>query len=300
MSPSPSAPAAADADKSALGIGLMLLALFLLATMDAIAKHLTESLAIPQILAIRFWIFFLFACAMARRDGFSRSIRSARPGLQALRAFILVCEMSLFIFAFSRMPLADVHAIAAISPLLVMALAAAFLGERIGPHRWAAVAMGFVGVTVIIRPGIGVFDPMALLPLAAAAGWAVYQALLRAVARHDGPVTTTFFTATVGLVCFSLIAPFVWQAPDPMAWFWLLVIGALGSAGHFLLPAAYRLAPASTLQPFGYAMPVWAAVMGWAVFSHVPDRWTVIGGGIVIASGLYAFWRERRAKRPTR
>ncbi|MEQ9123548.1 MAG: EamA/RhaT family transporter, partial [Alphaproteobacteria bacterium] len=116
---------AGGGDKPAVGIALMVLALFLLASMDAIAKHLTESLAVPQILAIRFWIFFLFAMAMAGRSGFRRTLRSGRPRLQVLRALVLVLEMTAFIFAFSRMPLADVHAIAAVSPLLVMALAAA-------------------------------------------------------------------------------------------------------------------------------------------------------------------------------
>lgn len=284
-------------DKPALGIALMILALFLLASMDAIAKHLTESLAVPQILAIRFWIFFAFAMAMAGRSGFRRTLRSGRPRLQVLRALVLVVEMTAFIFAFSRMPLADVHAIAAVSPLLVMALAAAFLGERIGPRRWAAVGIGFTGVLIIIRPGAGVFDPLSLVPLAAAFGWAIYQALLRAVARTDSPETTTLVTAAVGLVCFTAVAPVVWAAPSADDWIWLMAVGALGSIGHFLLPAAYKLAPASTLQPFGYTMPVWAAVLGWLVFAHVPDVWTFAGGGVVIASGLYALWRERVAER---
>jgi len=286
----------ASADRPALGIACMVLALLLLATMDAIAKHLTETLAVPQILAVRFWIFFLFATALVRRSGVRRTFRSGRPWLQIVRALVLVLEMSAFIFAFSRMPLADVHAIAAVSPLIVMALAGTILGERIGPHRWAAVGVGFVGVLIIIRPGGGVFDPMSLVPLIAAAGWAIYQALLRFVARTDSPETTTLFTATVGLACFAIVAPFVWRNPDLETWLWLGAVGALGSIGHFLLPMAYQFAPAAILQPFGYAMPVWAAVLGWAAFSHIPDRWTLIGGAVVIASGLYAFWREQRAR----
>ena len=282
-----------SSDRPALGIGLMVLALFLLATMDAIAKHLTESLATPQILAIRFWIFFLFASVLAGRQGFGRTLRTPRLGLQLLRALILAIEMSAFIYAFSLMPLAEVHAIAAVSPLLVMALAAAFLGETIGPRRWAAVGVGFIGVLIIIRPGSGVFDPISLIPLAAAGGWAVYQIMLRIVARTDSAATTTWFTAAVGLVCFTSIAPFLWRDPTVEAWLLLGVIGVLGSIGHFLLPTAYSLAPASTLQPFAFTMPIWAAVLGWLVFDHIPDKWTLIGGGVVIASGLYALWRER-------
>lgn len=291
----PKAGAPAAGDNPALGIALMVLALFLLSSMDAIAKHLTETLAAPQILAIRFWIFLSFAAVLASRRGLRRTARSARPRLQALRALVLAAEMTAFIWAFSRMPLADVHAIAAVSPLMVMALAATFLGESIGPRRWAAVVVGFIGVLIIIRPGVGVFDPVSLVPLAAAAGWAVYQVLLRVVAAEDTPETTTLFTAAVGVVCFTAAAPFVWRDPSGAAWLWLVAIGVLGSIGHTLLPAAYRLAPAATLQPFGYTMPVWAALLGWIVFDHIPDRWTIAGGAVVVASGLYAIWRERVA-----
>lgn len=298
--PSPTRPSSpTQQNKPGLGILLVLLAMFLLATMDAIAKHLTGSLAIPQILGIRFVIFFTFALMIARPRGIRITARAERPWLQLLRAFILTLEMTCFIYAFSLMPLADVHAIASVSPLIVMAIAAIFLGERIGPRRWAAVGVGFIGVLIIIRPGASVFNPISLIPLAAAAGWAIYQALLSLVARTDTPQTTTLYTAGVGLVCFNLISPFVWRPPDVETWAWLVVIGILGSIGHFLLPMAYRLAPASTLQPFAYIMPLWAAVMGWLVFAHVPDQWTIIGGGVIVASGLYALYRERIAERRT-
>ena len=295
--PSPTADSSRPGDRPGLAILLVLLAMFLLATMDAIAKHLTESLAIPQILGIRFAIFFCFALMLAAPRGIRETARSERPKLQILRGFILITEMSCFIYAFSLMPLADVHAIAAVSPLMVMAIAAIFLGERIGPRRWIAVGVGFVGVLIIIRPGGSVFDPISLIPLGAAFGWAVYQAMLRMVAAGDSPQTTTLYTAGVGILGFNLISPFVWRPPDLETWIGLITIGILGSIGHFLLPVAYRLAPASTLQPFAYMMPLWAAVMGWLVFNHLPDQWTMIGGAVIIASGLYALYRERIAER---
>lgn len=289
--------AAARADRPALGIGLILLAFFLLASMDAIAKHLTETLAIPQILAIRFWVFLLFALAFARRAGLRASVRSARPGVQVVRCLVMVGQMTAFIFAVSRMPLADVHAVVAVAPLLVMALAALFLHEPIGPRRCVAVGVGFIGVLVIIRPGTGVFDPVSLIALAGACCWSVFQVLLRVVGARDSAETTTLYSAVVGAICFSAAAPFVWQAPDPAAWAWLLGVGALGAVGHFLLSAAFRYAPAATLQPFAYSMPVWAAILGWLAFAHVPDAWTMAGGCIVIGSGIYALYRERASPR---
>lgn len=283
------------ADRPALGIAMMLLAMFLLSAMDAISKHLTETLAVPQILAIRFWVFLLFATALASSKGLVRTARSATPGLQILRSLIMLGQMSAFIFAVSYLPLADVGAIFAVAPLLVMLLASVFLGEKIGPRRAAAVAFGFIGVLIIIRPGTGVFDPISLIVLGGASCWAVFQTLLRVVGRRDSVETTTLFSAVVGCAAFSMVAPFVWRAPESMTWIWLLVLGLFGSIGHYLLSTAFRHAPASTLQPFAYTMPVWAAVMGWLVFSDIPDRWTLIGGGIVIASGLYALRRERVA-----
>ena len=134
-------------DRPALGIALMIFALFVLASMDAVAKHLTESLAAPQILVVRFWIFLTFASLIASRRGLKNAVRSKKPKLQIIRTLVLVVEMTMFLVAFSFLPLAEVHAIAAVSPLIVMALAAIFLGERIGPRRWAAVGAGFIGVS---------------------------------------------------------------------------------------------------------------------------------------------------------
>ncbi len=281
-------------DRPALGIILMIFALFVLASMDAVAKHLTETLAAPQILAVRFWIFLTFSSLIASRRGLRQAAHSKNPRLQIVRTLVLVVEMTMFLVAFSFLPLAEVHAIAAVSPLIVMALAAIFLGERIGPRRWTAVAVGFLGVMLIIRPGAGVFDPISLLALAGAFGWATYQVLLRAVARIDQPDTTTLYTAGIGVICFTIAAPFFWKSPSLETWGWLAAVGILGSVGHFLLPAAFKFAPSSTLQPFAYTMPVWAVFLGWAVFNHIPDFWTLAGGSIVICSGLFALWRERK------
>ncbi len=281
-----------DRDRPMLGIAMMLAALFLLASMDAISKHLTETLAAPQILAVRFWVFLTFALALAGRAGFRRTARSARPRLQIVRSLVMLGQMTAFVVAIAHLPLADVHAVVASAPLIVTALAAVFLGERVGPRRWLAVGIGFVGVLAIIRPGAAVFEPMSLVALGGAMCWAVFQILLRAVGGRDSAETTTLYSDVVGAACFSAVAPFVWNPPAPTDWLWLLAVGALGSIGHFLLSTAFQRAPASTLQPFAFSMPVWAALIGWLVFGDVPDAWTIGGGAIVIASGLYALKRD--------
>lgn len=284
-------------NRPGFAITVLLLAMLLLASMDAISKHLTASLAVPQILAIRFWVFLMFSLTLAGHKGFSKTFKSARPKTQLLRGIIMIGQMTAFIVAVRVMPLADVHAILAAAPILVMALAAVFLGEKIGPRRMVAVAVSFIGVLVIIRPGSTVFEPASLIALGGACCWATFQILLRVVGAKDSAETTTLYSAMVGFVFFSAAAPFFWKPPTPEGWAWLVAIGLLGACGHLLLSSAYRNAEASTLQPFSYAMPLFAVVLGWVVFGDFPDRWTLTGGSIVIASGLYALKRERAANR---
>jgi drug/metabolite transporter (DMT)-like permease len=281
-------------------IGLLCGTMIIIGTMDAASKLLIRDIAVGQILAVRYWMFFAVALWMAHRSiGVRATYRSARPWLQILRSVILMAEMALFIQAFAYMELADVHAVAAAAPSLVMVMAALFLGEQIGPHRKAAVLVAFLGVLLIVRPGVGVFGWEAALPLAATLGWAAYQVLLRKVSGFDRTETTVLYTATTGLVVYTLGGLMVWQPPTGEQWLLLAAVGVMGSAGHILLVKAYEQAPASALQPYNYGLPLWAIVVGWMVFGYLPDLWTFVGGGLVIAGGLYALWRERRqARRP--
>jgi len=280
-------------DSPGRGIALMIGAMMLLATMDAVGKHLTATYPVAQILAVRFVMFLALALAIAGRRGVLATLASARPGLQTLRSLILAAEVATFLLAFSLLPLVDVHAVAAVSPLLATALAMPLLGERVGPRRWAAVAAGFAGVLLILRPGLGVFDPLSLLSLGAALLWALYQLLVRVVAVRDAADTTLLYTAIVCALVWGAVAPFVWVAPDLEGWLTIGLAGVLGSVAHLMLIVALRAAPASVLQPFGYTLLVWAAVMGWLVFDHMPDAWTIAGAGIVVASGIYAIRRTR-------
>ncbi len=278
----------------ARGIALMLLAMFLFASMDAINKHLSQTYAITQILWIRFLFFAVFAVLIAGPGRVPRLVRSAAPWMQVMRGILLIGEIGVFIVALKYLPMADVHALAAASPLLVTLLAAPILGERVDLQRWVAVGLGFIGVLVILRPGFAVIDARLTLPLFAALLFALYQIMLRAVARHDGPDTTLLYSAFVGAVFFSVIGPFDWRSPAKIDWLWLLLSALLGSLAHFSLIRALDFAPASRLQPYGYGLMVWATVFGFLVFGQFPDGWTIAGAGLIVAGGLYAFARERR------
>jgi len=279
---------------TARGIALMVLAMALMASMDAAAKWLVRDHAIPQILLIRFLVFLGFALLMAQRLGLRATLRSRRPGLQVVRCLVMIAEIYVFVVAFSLMPLADVHAIAAVSPLMAMALAVPLLGERVGWHRWAAVGAGLAGVLLIVRPGFGMAGWATAVPVLAAFLWALLQVLIRKVGLADPIETTGLYSAAIAVIVFGCIAPFDWTPPTSEAWGLLLLTGLLGTMGHLTLFKALELAPASAVQPFSYMMMVWAAVLGLLVFGEFPDAWTLAGAAIIAGSGLYAWSRERR------
>lgn len=268
------------------GIVLTVVAMLFIAAMDATGKLLTQTYPIFQILGIRFAIFFSIAILVTAPKFRPGRVRSKLAGVQIFRALLLVVEVSVFIFAFSLMPLADAHAIAAVAPLIATLMAGLFLGEVIGLRRWVSVAIGFAGALIIIRPGLGVMSWNALIPLVGAVLWAAYQVLSRRVARVDSPETTVLYTALIGLIVFGTLAPFHWVAPTGWGWGLLILNGVLGSLGHYILIKALDLAPASTVQPFSYALLLWAIVFGFIVFGDLPDALTFVGAAIVVGAGI--------------
>jgi drug/metabolite transporter (DMT)-like permease len=283
------------AEHRVAGIALMLLAMLLFAGLDASNKHLSQGYAIAQIMLVRYACFCALALWLARRR-LRALVRSRRPWLQVARSLMLVVEMAAFVLAFRYLPLADVHAIAAVSPLMVTALSLPLLGERVGGRQWVAVVAAFAGILVIVRPGLAAFDPVVVIPLAGASLWALYQIMLRVAGRADAPQTTVLYSAFVGLVAVAPVGVAEWRGPAALDWVLLVLSGLLGSAGHLAMTRAVAFCPPAVLQPFGYTLLVWAAVLGLAVFGQFPDVWTIVGAAIVVASGLYAWLAERAAR----
>jgi drug/metabolite transporter (DMT)-like permease len=278
----------------ARGIAFALLAWLLFASMDAGSKLLAEGYSIIQILWVRFLSQALIAGWLAACHGLVLGLRTRHVWLQSLRSLILVVEIGLFILAITVLPLANAHAILAVTPLLVTALSVPILGERVGWRRWSAIGVAFVGMLIILRPGFGAMHPMALVALSCALMFALYQILTRMVGRDDPPMTTLFYTALVGAIGLTAVGPFYWSWPDARGWALFAMVAGLGSSGHFLLIKALQLAPASVLQPFSYTVLVWATIVGFVVFGSLPDWPTMLGASIIVASGLYALYRERK------
>jgi drug/metabolite transporter (DMT)-like permease len=280
--------------RRSLGALLMCLSMFGFAVMDAISKFIVQSYPVTQALWVRYVLYAGFALLVARRRGVWAMARSRRPWLQAWRSLLALAENGVFVLAFAYLPLAETHAIAATSPLIVILLARPILGERVGLHRWLAVLAGFAGVLLIVRPGFATLEWPLLLPLAGALMWGLYQIMVRLCARDDPPETTLLWSALVGLAAISLVAPFDWRPADAVSWGFLLAIGVLGSLCHYGLIRALDYADASAMQPYSYTLLVWATVMGFLVFADVPAVWTVLGGAIVVLSGLYTWHHDRR------
>lgn len=287
-------PGAGLPSQSVNGILLMLLAVFTFATQDAISKHLGVIYSPAQILMVRFIAFFAFALWFAhRRGGIMRSFMSKRPVLQVIRCTLLVVEIGIFVYVVARIPLADLHALFAVAPLMVTALSVPLLGEPVGIRRWAAVIVGFGGVLIILRPGLGVMDPVAPLALIGAFMFALYVILTRMLSRVDRSDTSLVYLGLVGAVGCSIVGPFTWIWPDPWGWFWLITLSVTAIIGHTLFILALEAASPATLQPFQYTVLIWGAVIGYVIFGDFPDNATILGAAIVTASGLYTFYRER-------
>lgn len=275
-----------------LAIGLVLGTTVCFASLDAVAKLLAQNLHPLQIVWGRYVFHLLLLLPWVLRKGPRAAYASARPGLNVARAGLLCAVTLMFFVAIAHLPLVDAQAISFVMPLAIVALAHFVLREKVGPRRWAAVLVGFAGVLLIVRP-TGAVHWAALLCLAMALVNACFHIVTRVLARTDPARTQLLYAGTVGTLLFSALVPFVWIDPDPKQWLGLAAIGLLGAAGHWLLGEAYARAAPGLLAPYIYAQIVWAALLGWAIFGHLPDAWTLAGAGIVIAAGLYVFQRER-------
>jgi drug/metabolite transporter (DMT)-like permease len=218
--------------------------------------------------------------------------------LQCGRAVCLVAATITSFFAYRHLPLTQATAITFASPLIVAIIAGPMLGEWPGRHRLGAVAAGFAGVLIVTRPWSGHLQPAVALAFLTAVLNAVYSVTTRILATRDRALTTLFYTGVVGSAVMLPVLPFAGPYPgSPVIWLAMLLLGALGALGHWLLIMAHDRASPSTLAPFFYAQLLGAAVMGWLMFGEVPNRWTVAGGAVIVASGLYLLFRERMQKR---
>ena len=294
----PSAPArSVTARGIRIGIVLMLCGTALFGCGESVVKLLTRHYDTMQIVWGRYVFHAIVFLAIFARTGIVAQMRTARPWLQLSRSAILLTGTLLFFGALRYLALADAVAINFFAPLLVTAFSIPMLKEQVGIRRWIAILVGFAGVMVIIRPGLGVMHWAAILPLGTAVCYALYQVLTRMAGRTDHARTSLFWSAAVGTVVMSAIVPFGWTTPDALGWAMMAATGCLFGLGHYLLIKGLERAPASVLSPFIYSQLIWAVTLGFFVFGDFPDGFSILGALIVTGSGLYVWHRETRRTR---
>jgi len=277
------------------GVLAVVFAFFCFGLQDSTAKFLVGELHPMQVVWARYagqMAIILVLLAPRLRP----MARTAHPGLQLVRSALLFASTVLFFTALSMMELAEAAALIQTAPLFITALAAPLLGELVGIRRWAGVAIGLMGALVIIRPGLEVFQPAGLLPLAGAVCLASYQIATRMLSAADRIQTTMLYTAGVGTLVATLLVPFFWTQPTAVQAGLMALMGVIASVGHLSLVYGFGLAQASALAPFNYTALVWATLFGYLFFAELPDAATVAGAALVVAAGLYVWHRERRRK----
>ncbi len=280
------------------GIGFMCLAVLLLPTMNAMAKMLAHDYPLVQVVWARFAGHLVAMTILFWPKLGPGLFRSRRPRLQLGRSAVMFVSNTAFIGGLPLIQLATASAIMFTAPLLVTAMSVPFLGERVGPRRWAAVLVGFAGILIIVRPGGDVGNLGALLILISATTFAIYQIMTRKLAAHDAPETTIVYTAFVAAAAMSVALPFDYRLPDSAFDTLLFVlVGALGGLGQYFVIKALSNGPASVISPIGYGELIVATSLGYLVFGAFPDGWTWVGAAIIVASGLYIAIREGRLGR---
>lgn len=277
-------------------IVLIILCMTLLTLMDAISKHLIDRYSAFQIALIRYVVTLPAAYALAVREQRTWTPWPRALGLQSLRCLVITMELTIVIIAFGMMPLADVHALIAATPIFVAAMSMPILGERVSRRGWIAILVGFVGILILLRPGFQVAGPGTWIALTAAGLYATFQVLTRLSARFDGNGVTFFFQIVGGIGLISGPAIWTWVTPAAGDWPLFIAVGLLGGTAHFLLIKGFSMAPAATLQPFGYTQLLLAVILGFFIFGDIPDLFVLIGGTLVVLAGLDTFLQAKRLR----
>jgi len=289
-------PQSAAGDRPAFGMACITFSVFIFAITDAVAKWLgQEGFAAPQIVFCRYLVGLGPVAFLVWRVG-PAALKTRHPLLHALRAGLIFLALVTFFAGLSRLPLAEAIAVAFTAPLFVTALSGPLLGERVGARRWLAVAAGFLGALVMLRPGTEAFRPEALFILASAMAFSLAMILTRRMAATETNVALFSYT-TIGAGLASLpLALYFWQVPAAEHYGGFVFLGLLGSVAAFLVILAYRFAPAAVVAPFEYTALIWGAILGWLFWREQPQASALLGAAIIVAAGLYILYRESRSR----
>lgn len=279
-----------------LGIAYLVAAIAMFGVLEALVKSLSQTYPIGQLVWARFFFHFLFLLPFAIGAGLVATLRTKRLGAQAARSLLQLVATSGMFFSLRHVPLAEAVSIVYLSPLIVTALSAPVLGEKVDARKWVAVAIGFAGVLVIMRPGTDALHWAAVGALVTAVAYAAFQLMTRQMGGTESTMTTSFYTPLVGAAISSAIAPVDWIGADLAGWLLMAGLGIFSGLGHILVIKAFQHEEASRLAPVNYVHIAWSVVVGIVVFNTVPDLWTMVGAVMIVASGLAVIARPERRK----
>ena len=281
---------------TAAGILLMIGACFIFSVQDALSRVMAGAYGVWMIVMIRYWVHAAYVLTLAARrpGGIRAALRTRQPWFQILRSLTLAAEICVAVLSLSRVGLVAHHALFVAGPLLVVALSGPVLGETVGWRRWSAVLVGLVGILIVVRPGPELLQPAAVLPLLSALLFALYGLMNRYAARTDSTATSFLWTGLVGAVALTPLGLWTWTPMTPAGWAVMALLCGTAILGHWLYIRCYEVAEASAIQPFAYLHLVFAGGIGIAVFADPLSLRQAIGAAIVVAAGLFAWWRERQ------
>ena len=274
-----------------------LLGWMFLPVMDGFAKYLSDDLPILQITWARYFFTVAFVFPIMLFFYKKQLVWSDKPRLQIFRGLILLSANICFFYAISVISLAKALTLAFIAPLIVTAFSPILLGEKVGYRRWTAVAVGFIGSLIVIRPGFLEFNLASMAALATGFFYGFYLIITRKLSTSDNPLLTLLITGMVGALLVSLIIPFYWVKPTLNQWSLMAGIGVFACIGHLFLILSLKYADASKLAPLGYTEIIPNVIIGYYFFNELPDNWTYLGLFIIVLSGLYISRREYHLSR---
>ena len=260
----------------------------------AVAKYLSAEIPIFQIIWARHCFTIILVLPILVFFFKKNFVWSEKPTLQILRGLLLIGVNICFYYAVSKIPLAKALTLTFISPLVVTIFSSILLLEKVGIKRWSAVVVGFIGALIVIRPGYIPLDIGSLSALCAGIMYAFYLIVTRKLSVSDNSLLTLLITGIIGTLAMSLTIPFVWVTPTLDQWYLLSLIGIITVLGHFLIILSFKSAEASKLAPISYFEVVTNTIFGYFLFNHFPDNWTLVGLAVIISSGLFVFYRERK------
>jgi|TARA_B110000285_G_scaffold82784_1_gene95294 drug/metabolite transporter (DMT)-like permease len=283
------------------GIFIIILATFFFSIMDGVSRYLAETYNVFVINMLRSWVLVLIVISISlrKKNGLRQVAKTSQPLLQITRGILLISAICIGVYSFTKLGLVQTHSILSCYPLIVVALSGPILKEKIGIQRWLAVLFGFFGVLIILDPSTFIITFDAILPLLGALILGSYTILTRKASEKDSSETSFFWVAIIGCIVMTFIGPFYWEPIFIQDWGWLALLCILSTTGHFLFIKAFENAEASVLQPFTYLQLFFASIIGIFIFNDQITLPILIGGALVVGSGIFAAWRNHKNNQST-